>query len=84
MDGLNLRPLLAAHRRLQREQGLHILCIQENVAGAAAAISRSLGRQYAAAQHAATPRLLILYDKGALNLCRLRCVSLPLLKRVPL
>ena len=84
MNGVNLGPLLAAYRRLQRDRGLHVLCIQEHVAGAAAAIARSLGGRYAVARHDATPRLVILYDRTVLSLRRARCARLPLLDRVPL
>lgn len=84
MDGLKLRAVLPVYRHVHRTLGLHVLCLQEHVAGAAAAACRCLGRRFAVAAHRATPRLAIVYDRSRLSLRRLRRVSLPLLDRVPL
>lgn len=84
MNGMGLRELLGTYRRLRLTSGLHLLCLQEGIGGAAGKVARCLGRRYAAVCHKGAPRLPIVYDRGLMRPVKLTCVKLPRLDYVPL
>lgn len=84
MNGIKLTSLLKTYRRHQRHHGLHLFFVQEGVVGTASAIVRCLGSKYEVARHAATPRLLIIFDRTVLRLRLTFCIKMPRIEKVPL
>jgi hypothetical protein len=86
MDGHCLPSLLTQYVQQQRGPNpLDVLCIQESVPNAAAAVAKALGPRFAVVAHSAAPRQAIVYDRTRLRPRGMpRTYPLPVLNSLPM